>query len=492
MHPVARVASVVLALSAGAAAACSLGEGYLKPSNYELVKLAPAIVLAQAVAYDIRSDQIGVFTFKPLEMLKGEPVGHSFRIEGLVEEHKPRSSDRFDTLRSWTAFSACNVIDYRVGATYLLFLSRVPRPRATAMDTGMPPYSRVNEEVTSAQAPWLVAVRRYLEISRIGSYEQEKAALKVLQHQARAGNPGVPKPLALDVADHFARPSADKSYADLMALYRASRRDALGVLHGRGQLSRSEVLWALANAPHREARPLMRHLMRSAAWREHAPVLATFAVNARDAEVAAALLAKFPRERDEGLRVLIARAAGQAAGPDAAGLVQAALDHASADEAQLLTPWVARHGSPETIQGLALRIGKRYQEPDGSDAAYALADAGDPGVIAWAASRIGAADEDRWVGLYAIARSPLPQADLLARRVIREGSEDEVASLLQGYRESRSPHRWDRLADVARLPARAPKVERWLYKTLLEMAENGDFRAHALLDTLPPSTVLDD
>src|SRR5262245_60644623 len=59
--------------------ACSVVRGYIRPTNYELIKTAHCIVLAQAMSFANRADggdasreiQYGLFTFKVLERLKG-------------------------------------------------------------------------------------------------------------------------------------------------------------------------------------------------------------------------------------------------------------------------------------------------------------------------------------------------------------------------------------------------------------------------------------
>ncbi|MFG6432279.1 hypothetical protein [Roseateles sp. LYH14W] len=486
----ARLRRLLVWASLGAAfqaAACSLLPGYLAPSNYDLVKRAEIILLAKAVAYEPREHDLGVFTFTPEETLKGAAPARRFRVEGAPEIRKPFPSHHFGSLRSWTASGGCNVYDYRVGATYLLFLPHDPKDKVLALSIQMPPYTRINEEVSGPAAPWVMAVRRYVEVSQLGSYERENAALRALQAQARRASPGSPRALVRDIDTHFASPSAYKSFADLMALYEASEQDLPVGQPRRGAISRDDVLWAFANAPHREARPLMLGMIHTGAWVRHADAVADFAVHARDAEVAAALLARFALTADKEQRAAIARVAGLAAAAPHAELVLQAMREASSEEALLFAPWVARHGSPQAIEMLASRVGTAYRDSDDQyESALTLANAGDPGVIDWAGHLVGSSHKRAWVGLYAIARSPLPQADLLARRVVREGQEEDLSALLQGYKESANPNRWNRLADVAALPVRPPKVERWLRSTLVDMAEEGDLRAAELLHRLPP------
>ena len=91
-----------------------------------------------------------------------------------------------------------------------------------------------------------------------------------------------------------------------------------------------------------------------------------------------------------------------------------------------------------------------------------MAGLGDADVLAWGQRLVAARHQDDWMGHYIVARSPLPLADVLARRTIRRGEEDSLTALVQGYKDSTNPKLWDRLADVVAMRARPPKVDAWL------------------------------
>ena len=67
--------------------ACSVVMGYIRPTNYELVREADAIVLANAVTFEKKGDirdgkSFGIFKFKIVESIKGGFKDEFISIEG--------------------------------------------------------------------------------------------------------------------------------------------------------------------------------------------------------------------------------------------------------------------------------------------------------------------------------------------------------------------------------------------------------------------------
>jgi len=83
-----------------------------------------------------------------------------------------------------------------------------------------------------------------------------------------------------------------------------------------------------------------------------------------------------------------------------------------------------------------------------------------------AASRVRTHDH-RWVALYAIARSPLPEADTLAGAILQRGGPDLVV-LIQGYGEARHPRAERRLAELGRRTDLSAEAKQWLDRALDE------------------------
>lgn len=456
---------------AASAAACSLRAGYLPPTNYELVRMAPAIVLAKAVASHAgnRTPQDpAMVSFEVQAVVKGSPPAQTFKLEGITDDYDgPSDEHAFAEVRPGAGRGACNAYDYRLGTSYLLFLGM----GSGANDIlGSPPYTRINEKA-HRDSPWLVAVRHYARIAALNDPAAERRELKVLLQKAKASprDPRYPKPLRSDIEQHFARPSPYKTFPELLALH-----------DGRGMDKETKVaaLWAMASAPTPEAHDLFERKVRSGEWRADPGVVSEFIVNTKDSQLASLLLAALPGSRDENARSHLLRAAIAAApGSETPQMLQA-LRAATPQETRQLARWFARFPSAEATRLLKRRLQSDYGEDHAL--AFIVAGLGDADVLAWGARLIASRTEDAWMGAYVIAHSPLPLADALARRTIRNGDEESVTALVQGYKDSTNPNLWDRLADIAAMRPRPANVDAWLKTVLKARSQEGDARAAAL------------
>jgi hypothetical protein len=194
------------------------------------------------------------------------------------------------------------------------------------------------------------------------------------------------------------------------------------------------------------------------------------------------LAASFPTIKKEN-RWPILWALVETAGDAEAGSMLAALRSANQAEAAKLATWFVLHPSDEATEVIRGLLNGKYQEH--WELAFGLASLGDLDVLEWARGIIGSSDKDRWMGLYVVARSPLPEADELAQAIIRTGKPESLSPLVQGYEESFNPNRWDRLSDIVHLKKKDPKVEEWLWRVLGDMARKGDDRAAEMLELRP-------
>jgi hypothetical protein len=457
---------------AASAAACSLQAGYLPPTNYELVRMAPAIVLAKAVASHSgnRTPQDPpMVSFEVQEVVKGRPPAQTFKLEGITDDYGgPSDEHSFAEVRPGAGRGACNAYDYRLGTSYLLFLGM----GSSANDIlGSPSYTRINEEA-HRDSSWLMAVRHYARIAALNDPAAERRELSALLQQARTSprDPRYPKPLRSDIEQHFATPSPYKTFLELLALH-----------EGRGMdwETKADALWAMAAAPTPEAHDLFERRIRSGEWRADPHVASEFIVNTKDSQLASLLLAKLPGSRDENARSLILRAAITAAPASETPWMLRALSTATPDETRQLARWFARFPSAEATKLLKRRLKFDYGED--YSLAFIVAGFGDTDVLAWGARLIASRSKDAWMGTHVIAHSPLPLADVLARRTIRDGDEERVTMLVQGYKDSTNPNLWDRLADIAAMRPRPPNVDAWLKTVLKERSQEGDARAAELL-----------
>jgi hypothetical protein len=222
---------------------CSVVMGYARPTNYELVKEAEAIVLANAVTFEKRGETsrgkaFGVFRFKVLEHLKGDCRDEFISVEG--DENVRSWGDANDFSFTKGDHGPCNPTDYKLKGTYLLFLHKWKE----SWVVGGPPFTRVNVLVEVTNAPWTQAVRHYARIARLNDYDKEKAALRELRSRAVANDAGCPKALAGDIDAHFEKPTPAKSFSDLKTLYERTNDPQM----------REYVLWACSRGKKDEAK----------------------------------------------------------------------------------------------------------------------------------------------------------------------------------------------------------------------------------------------
>ncbi|WP_457356368.1 hypothetical protein [Roseateles sp. P5_D6] len=437
-------------------------------SAYERVKAAPTIVWAKALSAipgRSGSDEVeSVVSFEVREVLRGRFVLTSFRAAGTFVD-----ADAMDHPM---------VGRYHRGSSYLFFLTSPAEEGLVSL-----PYSfnaPASAEAATETSALLTGARHYARVAALNDAAKERTALLALQAHAKATPERYPAALADDIAAHFQAPSPYKTYAELLALYRQPSAD---------DTQKAYALWAMASAPKPEARNLFEQLVRSGGWREHASATAEFITLTRDGALMSRLLAELPSIHNDYLRSRVLGAAIAVAGKGDQPAMLRALREARPQDQRWMAPWFVQHPTPAATALLKRNLRPPYEEQ--YEFAFDLASLGDRDVLAWAQRRASTRHEGAWMGRYAIARSPLPQADTLAHQIIRGGNADDLAELIQGYEHAHHAQVWARLGDVVALPQRAPEVERWVKTVLKRRAEAGEPQAVELLrvlDTPPPLT----
>lgn len=459
------------------ALACSVGGGYLAPSNYDLVQAADAIVLAEATAF--RQTQSGgdpfgaAFTFRILEVLKGDFKDTTLQVPGFDQYQGGRLEGDFLQARPGAYSGACVAYDYQLGKKFVLFLDR---NQSGVWVVSGPPFTRINEEVSGAEAAWVVAVRHYARIGALRNYESEKNALKSLDESARRGEDprNFPRELIADLEKHFKTPSPSKSYADLMAMYsNPSPRD------------RQQILMAIAYGKHREAYPFMQDLLQSPDGVPYMPQITEYFVQTKDRAVVPRLVTRFLGTKDPQVRGPILGGLIRLAQAEELPLMLTVLDAANNDDASGMAHWFAQYPDERAADRFRRIVNGRYAGR--WELTFDLAGLGDKEAFEWARGIIATDDKDRWMGFYTIARSPLPAADAVAKEIIQKNDPKDLTILVQGYEDSFNPNRWDRLRDVINLKDRHPEVDEWLRRTLDDMIHRGDQKAKDLESLLPPA-----
>ena len=452
----------------GRANACSLGAGPLLPTNYELVKSAEAIVLARSSFEGKRAtdpDQGVSFRFTVEDVLRGSFPERTLVLFGSPSFRGASPEDDFSSARRGAFAGACVAYDYRGDHLYVLFLDRNEKG---VRELAHVPFSRVNEEVASADSPWVKAVRAYSRIADLGGYEREKLALREL---ARTGGSAI----ARDVELHFRTPTRAKSETDLLALYRQAKNDR----------ERNPVLWALTQYGGTETATLFHGLLAAAVIPAEltAPAIDWAARQHAERELANILrhATAFPRGQHWGFLTAIAELGNSA---DLPAVEPFALDLTDDELASLgeMAPWLA--GSPKIAADLKRRVGGATREQ--SRLALILASWGDQSTLEGALAELGAKGNDRWVDPCIVARSTRPEVPEALAKVLAAGDPELVAAFVEGLQLSK---RDDRLALLAAVLANRPvprEVTEAARKTLTVMGEQGVAGTDALAAALPP------
>lgn len=178
---VALIALVTACATPFAATACSTFGGYVRPSNFELVQIADAIVIAQPMAERAVNrgviptpdkatieDAMGEHWTEPvvrvrlLETLKGAAAGE-IEVEGLqIGSTWPSDSGQITYSHPEGHMGPCTRTTLAKGKPYLLFLT-VRDGKYFIMGF---PFSRVSEDYVGERSLWSRAVRTYLAVQR--------------------------------------------------------------------------------------------------------------------------------------------------------------------------------------------------------------------------------------------------------------------------------------------------------------------------------------
>lgn len=200
------LAAAAALAAAAPASACSPLPGYRVPTSLELAERAEAIVIATVEA------QVGEgpspfdteIVVRPVLLLKGEAMPGQIRFEGMLATRRDRAT-RSDPRELFqpnpdALTGGCRRYVFKKGMQLVLFLERhdgVLRPADY-------PFSRAMEDVPSAEALWVRAVRLYAEIAALPP-EARRAALIARQEALSAAGDADSLLLARDIGRQLER-----------------------------------------------------------------------------------------------------------------------------------------------------------------------------------------------------------------------------------------------------------------------------------------------
>lgn len=210
------LAALAGAAFATPALACSVSSDYIRPSNFELVQIAGAIVIASPdpQAGDGREEGL---TFRVITAVKGAPPAR-FRL-GMATLGRTTPSNLADLSGSHPEGyqGPCNRTTFARGGSYLLFLDRAAD--GTWHQLGYA-FSRVNEDFAGEDTVWMRAVRRYGQLQSSLAPMEQIAALERMAQTGRDWQGGTLfASERADIAEHLSAISPWKPTAWLLDLY---------------------------------------------------------------------------------------------------------------------------------------------------------------------------------------------------------------------------------------------------------------------------------
>jgi len=189
------ISAAVVAMAAlwwaGQCAACSPDPRYKQPTNFDLVQMADAIVIARAT--DQRLSRIKEKEFP----IVGNDAVH-FSVDGVLKGPSPREFDAdgamFADRTPWKTVppsdpkelmaanmqayeGACIRLLFTKGQTYVVFLSK---RRDGVWDELNWPFTRVNEDYFGERSLWVRTIRDYLAVQAMPEGWPQRGALERL------------------------------------------------------------------------------------------------------------------------------------------------------------------------------------------------------------------------------------------------------------------------------------------------------------------------
>ncbi len=440
--------------------ACSFADGYLGTTTYDLVKDADAILLAEPV-----SEEGNIVLFNVTEVMKGEYDSKVIRTRSFGNNCFPYN---FLTKISYPREILLQFTPPEIKFKYILFVDKTRAGWIVSEEAA----SRTAIPITKSDESLLKKIRHFIRIDSIRDYEVEKKELKKLAKLAKSGRniTEYPRSLVADLEKYFKFPSPHKSFKDLKQLNSHSSKE-----------EKRDVLWALAWGKHAEAADFIIDLLKNPIPLNYLGPFSEFIARTKNETLLLRLGKNYPT-LDKESRWPLMWALIRTADERHKDMMLAALRSADKEEAGRLVEWFVRYPNDDATEIVKALVGKDYQE--NYEISLGLAGLGDGETLSWAKEFMNSSSEDRWMAYYAIARSPLKEADNLAKRVIEASGTDDLVSLIQGYKESRNPNRWDRLRDINGRAKRDAKVDYWLRVTLNEMSDDGDNYSPIVITTL--------
>jgi len=191
------------------AAACSVAPGYRVPTNIELVERADLILLGTVTDGDFEPDGTPeqMIAVEPVAALKGAMPSAPVALPAMIAadgEMLLSNPYELNEAHPQSFAGACTRYVFPRGSRVLFFLDR----QDGAWREAGGPFSRWAEDVLTDDAPWLQAVRFYIEVAKLPEEDRAAALTARRDELAALGDDPVARLIAADIARQLAGPNA--------------------------------------------------------------------------------------------------------------------------------------------------------------------------------------------------------------------------------------------------------------------------------------------
>ena len=189
--------------------ACSVAPGYRVPTNLELVERADLILLGTVTDGDFAPDSSDeqMISVEPVAALKGATPTGPIALPAMIAPAAEMQLSNPYELREphpQSLAGACVRYVFPRGSRVLFFLDRQDGRWQEAGG----PFSRWAEDVLTDDAPWLQAVRFYIEVAKLPE-EDRPAALTARRNElGELGDDPIAQLIAADIDRQLAGPNA--------------------------------------------------------------------------------------------------------------------------------------------------------------------------------------------------------------------------------------------------------------------------------------------
>ena len=217
---------VFFSLISANAYACSVTSDYYRPSNFELIESADAVLVAKVTGTQKGKGYVKGYespVFEILDHVKNDNVteivsGDTYVISNPLRQPPRSNPDSISDAHPDSFSGACNRALFQKDQTYVLFLNE----HDGKYGIGGAAFSRIAEDYYGKDSAWMKAIDFYLNIQNSTDRYQQLQELKT-EYENLKSYPAdsFEHKLSLDIADHLMSQSPKKPTQYLLESYRA-------------------------------------------------------------------------------------------------------------------------------------------------------------------------------------------------------------------------------------------------------------------------------